>query len=143
MLATFTGHHCPPGQTSGSPERAPQQLVGPLLAFDLGVEAAQLRYEHGWRDGEQSANTLVHEPDLRVVLIALRRGARIREHRTAGRITVQVTAGRARLHCPDQTVELSAGHLLALEPGIPHDVEALEDSALLLTIVWRNGRPDA
>ena len=30
----------------------------------------------------------------------------------------------------------NAGHMLALERAIPHDVEALEDSAFLLTIAW-------
>ena len=143
MATAFSGYYRPPGQTSGSPERAPQRLAGPLLAFDLAVEAAQLRYEHGWRDGDQSANTLVHEPDLRVVLIALRRGARIREHRTAGRVTIQVVSGRVRLYCADQPVELAAGHLLALEPGVPHDLDALADSAVLLTVVWPNDRTHA
>ena len=36
--------------------------------------------------------------------------------------------------CLDERVELATGQLLALEPGIPHDVEAIEDSAFLLTI---------
>ncbi len=32
---------------------------------------------------------------------------------------------------------MSAGHLLVLDCGVLHDVEALEESALLLTISWR------
>jgi hypothetical protein len=28
------------------------------------------------------------------------------------------------------------GGLLALDRGLPHDVEAIEESALLLTIAW-------
>jgi hypothetical protein len=31
--------------------------------------------------------------------------------------------------------------MLALEPGLKHDVEALEDSAFLLTISW--SRPES
>jgi hypothetical protein len=34
-------------------------------------------------------------------------------------------------------VEVSEGHLLVLDCGVLHDVEALEESALLLTISWR------
>jgi hypothetical protein len=34
-------------------------------------------------------------------------------------------------------VDVSAGHLLVLDCGVLHDVEALEESALLLTISWR------
>jgi quercetin dioxygenase-like cupin family protein len=35
-----------------------------------------------------------------------------------------------------RTFDLPAGSLLALDQGIPHDVEALEESAFLLTIAW-------
>jgi hypothetical protein len=40
-------------------------------------------------------------------------------------------------------VNLSAGHLLVLDCGVLHDVEALEESALLLTISWRREKTDA
>lgn len=35
-------------------------------------------------------------------------------------------------------MDLPARHLLALEAGLRHDVEALEQSAFLLTIGWRD-----
>jgi hypothetical protein len=37
---------------------------------------------------------------------------------------------------------LSIGHLLVLDCGVLHDVEALEESALLLTIPWRREKTD-
>jgi hypothetical protein len=37
---------------------------------------------------------------------------------------------------------LSTGHLLVLDCGVLHDVEALEESALLLTISWRREKSD-
>ena len=36
-------------------------------------------------------------------------------------------------------MDVSAGHLLVLDCGVLHDLEALEESALLLTISWRRG----
>jgi quercetin dioxygenase-like cupin family protein len=36
-----------------------------------------------------------------------------------------------------QEFDLPAGHLLALDAAVPHDVEALEDSAFVLTVAWR------
>jgi quercetin dioxygenase-like cupin family protein len=128
------------GETTGSAERAAQRLVGSLLAFDLGVEAAQLRHERGWRDGDRSANTLVNAPDLRVVLTMLRAGARLAEHDAAARISIHTLSGRLRLHAAGQVVELPAGHLLVLDRDLAHDVEALEDSAFLLTIAWQGDR---
>jgi hypothetical protein len=49
---------------------------------------------------------------------------------------VQAVAGNIRMHVRDEVFDLPAGHLLALERALPHDVEALEDSAFLLTIAW-------
>ena len=37
---------------------------------------------------------------------------------------------------------MSAGHLLVLDCGVLHDVETLEESALLLTISWRRAKSD-
>ena len=120
--------------TSGSSERAPQHLTDTVLLFDLDVEAAQLHYERGFREGDRNANTLVKADGFRVVLTALRAGARLEPHKAAGHVTVHVLSGRLRLRLPDQTVELPAGHLLVLEPDVVHDAEALEDSTFLLTL---------
>ena len=130
----------PPGETSGSSQRAPQRLAAPALSFDLTVEANLLRAEQAWRDGDRNANSLVHEPDFRIVLTALRAGARLAEHGAEGRVSIHTLSGRLRLTLPDQTVDLPAGHILALEPGIRHDVEAVEESTFLLTIAWPPGR---
>jgi quercetin dioxygenase-like cupin family protein len=35
-----------------------------------------------------------------------------------------------------RTFDLPLGSLLTLDRGAPHEVEALEDSAVLLTIAW-------
>ena len=39
----------------------------------------------------------------------------------------------------EETVDLPAGRLLALDRNIKHDVEAAVDSAFLLTIAWQEG----
>jgi quercetin dioxygenase-like cupin family protein len=128
------------GATTGSAERAAQQLVGSLLAFDLGVRTAELQHERGWRDGDRSANTLVKAPDFRVVLTALRAGARLEEHEAAARVSIHTLSGHLRLHVAGEPVDLPAGHLLVLERDLAHDVEALQDSVFLLTIAWRADR---
>jgi quercetin dioxygenase-like cupin family protein len=127
------------GQTSGTVERPAQSLTGTVLAFDLATEVAQLRAERGYREGERNAKTLVKAPDSRIVLTALRAGARVQEHHAAGRVAIQTISGRLRLQVLGQTLDLPAGHLLALEPDVSHDVEALEESAFLLTLAWPRG----
>lgn len=110
-------------------------LSAPLLNFDLNREIRQLRSEGRWQSGH-TAKTLVKHSDFRIVLIAIKAGGHLTQHRTEGRISVHTLDGHIRFHPPEQTVELPAGHMLALERDIPHDVEAIVDSAFLLTIAW-------
>jgi quercetin dioxygenase-like cupin family protein len=65
------------------------------------------------------------------------------EHRTAARISLQTLAGHIRLKLPGRIVDLTAGQLLVLEQCVPHDVEAEEDSAFLLTLSWRGEEVEA
>jgi quercetin dioxygenase-like cupin family protein len=132
----------PPGETTGTSERAPQRMAAPVLAFDLAHEVARLHEQAAWQQGDRNAKTLVKEADFRIVLIALRAGARMEEHRAAGRISVQTLAGHVRLHTAGTNVDLPVGRLVSLERDVPHDVEALEESAFLLTIAWQGAHDD-
>jgi quercetin dioxygenase-like cupin family protein len=118
------------------PARAVRPLAGPLLTFDLPEEAEKLRKEGPWLQHGRNAVTLVKYADLRIVLMLMKAGTRMPEHHATGRISVQTLSGHVRLHLKEQTVELPAGHLLALDREIAHDVEAIEESAVLLTIAW-------
>jgi len=109
-------------------------LAAPAMRFDLQSELNELRGDRRYRSGVPCGRTLVKEPDLRIVLMALKAGGRLEEHRASGPISVQPVEGRLRLRLPARSVEIAVGELLALEPGISHDVEAIEDSAFLLTI---------
>jgi quercetin dioxygenase-like cupin family protein len=62
-----------------------------------------------------------------------------KEHRVDGRITIHTLVGHLRLKLPDQTVEVPAGHLLMLDRGITHDVQAVDESVFLLTMCWHGG----
>lgn len=110
-------------------------MAAPFLEFDLPAEIHRLQAETTWSTGH-NARTLVKYDDLRVVLIALRANSRMPEHRTEGRISVQLLSGHVQVKAAGRTFSLRGGGLLALDHGLPHDVEAMEDSALLLTIAW-------
>jgi quercetin dioxygenase-like cupin family protein len=124
------------GQTPAS-SRTPRALSGPVLTFDLAKEADRLRGEGPWSQHGRNAVTLVKHSDLRIVFILMKATARLQEHHAGARISVHTLAGHVRLHLNEGTVDLPAGHLLALESDIPHDLEAVEESAVLLTIAWR------
>ena len=129
-----------------TPEPTPQSgrehevgiLSAPLLLLDLNREIEHLRSEGRWQAGH-TAKTLAKYADFRVVLIVMKAGGRLEKHRTEGRISVQSLNGRIRFTIAEESVELAPGHMLTLEHNIPHDVEAVADSAFLLTIAWPEG----
>lgn len=128
-----TGNEPAAGRSRRS-EHSGKVLSAPVLRFDLPAQLEQLRGQESYVAGQPTGQTLVKEPDLRIVLMALRAGGRLEEHHASGPISIQAIEGGLRLHLPDGSVELTAGELLALESGVPHDVEAIEDTAFLLTI---------
>ena len=113
--------------------RSPAPTASAMFSFDLHAEIERLGSETAWQGGRTS-KTLVKHPDFRVVLMLLKSSARLHEHTTAGSISVQSLAGHIRMHVQDQVFDLPVGRLLTLERNLPHDVEAVEDSAFLLTI---------
>jgi quercetin dioxygenase-like cupin family protein len=115
--------------------RQPVPTSGTLLSFDLAEEVRRLQSEQPWQ-AEHTANTIVKYPDLRIVLVALKAGARLHEHRTAGRVAIQSVSGEIRVHLEGQAIDMPAGRLLTLDHEVSHDVEAKSDSVFLLTIAW-------
>ncbi len=87
----------------------------------------------------RSAHTVYggHEHQLRQTLIALAGGRRLDEHENPGEATVHVLAGRVRLRAGEVSWEGSPGDLLIV-PDASHSLEALEDSAVLLTVAKHN-----
>ena len=115
------------------------RLTAPLLTFDLATEIEQLHGEEHWlRDGRIS-KTLVKHSDFRIVLMLMKAGTLMQEHKADARISIHALSGRLLIKLDAQTVELAAGHLLVLEKALSHDVTALEESAFLLSISWPHG----
>jgi quercetin dioxygenase-like cupin family protein len=134
---------CHPGDGIQALNRLPG-LAEPLLQIDLERELQQLRQEDSWqRETGRSSKTLAKYPDFRIVLILMKRGTRMRQHKAEGRVSIQLLQGQICIHLADRNVNMSAGHLLVLDCGVLHDVETLEESALLLTISWRREKSDA
>jgi quercetin dioxygenase-like cupin family protein len=117
-------------------------MKAPWLQFDLDEEIDRLWQEDASRTG-RNAKTLVKHPDFRIVLTVLKSGRQVHEHKANGRISVQTVRGHIRMHVSHagakETIDLPAGRLLALDRNLQHDVEAVVDSAFLLTVAWPEG----
>jgi quercetin dioxygenase-like cupin family protein len=104
-------------------------------SFDLALEVEALKARKPWPQNLTSKMLLKSE-DLRILLMAMETGARMEEHHSDGRISIQVLEGSVRIGIQQQIREISAGNLLAIDRSVKHDVEATQDSILLVTIAW-------
>lgn len=86
-------------------------------------------------DGHNAADTVVggHERVLRQTVIALREGSALGEHENPGEATIYVIQGSVRLVVGDEHWDGRAGDLIEI-PDARHSLEALADSAVLLTV---------
>lgn len=106
------------------------------VLFDLNAEAASLDAQESRSKQNEPRKTsmLAKHPELRIALVTMLAGTTWDDHKTDARISVQPLRGQIKFKTSGSTVDLSAGQLLILDPGVPHSVEAVEESAFLLTL---------
>ena len=107
---------------------------GGSIAVDLRSEIARLKGEPAWADNDRHGSSLVKGDGINVALMVLKKGAKMQEHHTRAPITVQVIEGRINFVANGKTQLATAGMLVALDRAIEHSVEAVEESAIVLTV---------
>ncbi len=119
--------------TSEHNRQAVRPTAGGMMTVKLADEIARLKSTAEWTSGDRHAVSLVKDDALNVLLMMLKKGSHLHEHRTKGPITVQVVSGSIRFSGGSDQRIISAGEIVALDRGIAHSLEALEESALILT----------
>jgi quercetin dioxygenase-like cupin family protein len=106
-----------------------------MQKISLGALARQQMKLAATAGGRHTADTVYggHEKVLRQTLIGMIAGARLAEHESPGEATALILHGRVRLSVADLSWEARQGDLLIM-PDNRHSLEALEDSAVLLTV---------
>ena len=118
------------------PQNASNVTPAPgALSLDLESELSQSRQHKPWPSGLFS-RLLFKTDDLRLVLISLEPGAKMKEHHADGTISIHCLQGNLGVHVQGQAYDLLPGQVLTVLAGLKHDVEAREDAAFLLTISW-------
>jgi uncharacterized protein (DUF2249 family) len=77
----------------------------------------------------------MEDPVMRVVLVSLRAGQSLPEHSANGLVTVYSASGRVLFYEGSECSDMVPGTLIRVPPGLPHRVEAKEDSRLLVTMI--------
>lgn len=87
--------------------------------------------------GDQASRTaaLVKTHSFEAIHLVLRAGDRLADHKVTGSMTLYCIDGHVRFD-GGSPPELRGGDWLYLAPGTPHEVRAISDSSLLLTILF-------
>jgi quercetin dioxygenase-like cupin family protein len=112
-------------------------MLKDFAQIDLVQEMLNSEQTKPWQTGH-TARTLFKKSDFRMVLISMEKGSSLKEHHADGTISVQVLKGSIRFSAQGETHTLQVNNMAALGASIKHEVEALEESAFLLTIAWPN-----
>lgn len=109
-------------------------LAGPILVHHLDERLEELRAEESYARSGRSGRTLAKAGRFRLTLLAMADGNRIGTHQADSPMTLHVLSGRIQFRAGGEDHELHAGQVLFFGPGDAHDIRAVGETALLITI---------
>lgn len=83
-------------------------------------------------------HAIVRTSSFEAVRLVVPAGVEIPSHKVPGRITLQCIEGHAQLVLTDETIDLRSGDWIYLDGNEPHSVEGIENTSLLLTILFES-----
>ena len=110
------------------------RFAAPQHQYDLNSVTAKLRQELDAGQAGHCQETLYKHGPTTVALFLFGHLTRLPPHRTKGVVTIYLLEGHLEVKAEGEVHDLYAGHLLALAPGVEHDVVAREESRMLLTV---------
>ena len=114
------------------------RLAGPVVPLDLPNLARALQTEpHPSKDGHRQVG-LFHRGHLRLLLFTFDAGGRLPEHRAPGQVVIHCLRGGLDVAAGDAHHQLGPGEALVLDPAVPHAVEAVAESDMLLTVCMQD-----
>lgn len=90
-----------------------------------------------WQDvpeerlNDRITRRMFHTETMTVARIGLAKGAVVPRHSHPNEQVMTVNEGRLLVRIAGQEITVSAGQMLPIPPGIPHEVEAMEDSVAI------------
>jgi quercetin dioxygenase-like cupin family protein len=104
-------------------------------SFDLEAAANELAREPTTTTQGHRQKTLYRYGATTLALFLFEANSELREHRAAGTVFIQVLQGRLTVSAEGEPHVLSAGQVLVMSPGVPHDVRTADQPARMLLTV--------
>jgi quercetin dioxygenase-like cupin family protein len=81
-------------------------------------------------------SAIVKSKKFEAARLIVHAGTDIPPHQVSGPIMLHCLEGHVILGLPESTLELTSGQWIYLEGGVRHSLQGIEDSSLLLTILF-------
>ena len=99
------------------------------------THVADVRAEATVEPGRLGHSTVLASPGVRVIALTFEAGFTLKKHSAPKILLMQALDGCLRVTAGGQVTDLLPGALLRLDASLEHEVEALEDSRLMLTLI--------
>jgi len=123
-----------PGQTTQTPQRAPQDFTQPVHHLNLDEDCTRLIKEASINPSHRAAKTVSKDSSMSVAIVAITGGTEIKDHSAHGSALLQTLRGHVSISLKDTGIELPAGQLVTLASQVPHRLSAKVDSVVLLVV---------
>jgi NADH:ubiquinone oxidoreductase subunit F (NADH-binding)/quercetin dioxygenase-like cupin family protein len=123
-----------PDWTYSVPAAAIEELSSSWRRFDFRHEIDELESTEVWKTKDRITKALVKEENVRIVLMLMKAGAILKEHKAEGNVFIHVLRGRIQFALDHNAVEFEQGQMMALNRGVRHSVKALDESAFVIFI---------
>ncbi|WP_299214508.1 cupin [uncultured Dokdonia sp.] len=98
------------------------------------MKIASLTQDLVYNDKKPSIQVLLETQTSKEIRIIFKKGQHMKEHKTPFPIIVQVFKGAIDFGVNNTKQHLVAGSMIALDGGVAHDLTALEDSIIRLSL---------
>lgn len=109
-------------------------LDAPMVQIDIPGFVERIKSESAWETGDRNAITVFKTDGLRIVLVALHKGAVLSEHSAAGILSLHVLEGEIKFESQNKSVNLGRGQMVTLHKGLTHAVTAIVESVFILSL---------
>ncbi len=94
----------------------------------------KIRKQEQWKNSNWTALNIFKTNSMCIVLIALKQGSEMAKQSAECMISLQVLKGKMEFITDEQTIELCKGQMLSLHKGVPHSLQAKEETVFMLTL---------
>jgi quercetin dioxygenase-like cupin family protein len=105
-----------------------------LTLVDVGAEGVALLTEPEWTAGDRNSRTVFKADSLRIVLTALRAGARLTNVDPDEALAIQPLQGEVAVTVGAQEIAVRSGQIVCVSDGEPWEIRAISESLLVLAV---------